>query len=118
MKRLLLILLMALIPLHTTWAAVAGVREIAELSTASSAALSASTAYELPGPGTGEDSKYKMGCCAGCHVFCHFAAPLPVSTLGVAPSPAQVSILLPSTLLEYRSYIPDGPIRPQWRHVS
>jgi hypothetical protein len=111
-------LLMVLIPLQTTWAVAAGVRELAELSSTPVTTASGTQNSALSKPVLSDNNRYKIGCCAGCHVFCNFAAPLPASSLCATPVFGQLSVLLPATILTYRSYIPEGPIRPQWHSVS
>lgn len=109
---MLIILLMVLIPLHTTLAAAAGVRELGEISTAAAYLSSGSEQSTVGESSLGDFAKYKAGCCASCHVFCNFAAPVSASALCSAPTLSQLSVLVPRPIHPYRSHIPDGPLRP------
>lgn len=118
MKRGLLILLMLLLPLHTTWASVACVRNLIEVpaSTLGVEAIGAPAVEKVSSAPSIE--KYDQSCCPGCHTFCHFAATTPSYSLSLLfPfSPSLASAMPDATT--YQSHIPDGPTRPKWPAAS
>ena len=118
MKRLFLILLMCLLPLQTAWAGRAGIFELGESGSAPSSKTTVSR-LSYAGSSAPSDSKRRtMGCCAGCHIFCNFAAVVSIDSLGPALFTGSSALVFPAEIFAYHSHIPDGPFRPQWRFAS
>lgn len=118
MKRPLLMLLILLLPLHTTWAAVVYVRNLVEVPISTVSIMTVSDQALVSESSVPSPEKYDKSCCPGCHTFCHFAAAMPSHTLSLPPqlSPYLASVLTNATT--YQSYIPDGPTRPKWPAAS
>ena len=118
MKRALLLLLMVLLPLHTTWAAVACVRYSVEAPGNSSDAAAPYAQFSANTAMTPVSEKFSKSCCPGCHTFCHFAAATPsYSFLTLSQFiPSLRSTGVPATV--YQSHIPEGPTRPKWASAS
>ena len=117
MKRALLILLMMLLPLQTTWASMAGVRDLVEVNYAQSGVDNASQRSEVDKSSPKTAGKYDRSCCPGCHAFCNFVAATPTYSFNspILYNQSFVALLFDAT---YQSHIPDGPIRPKWPAAS
>lgn len=118
MKRALLILLMTLLPLHMTWAAIAGVRYVADAGRSQTAADQAGQRSNVDESAQKMANKSERGCCPGCHVFCNFAAVTPTYSLNSSIPLEQGCVAVFADATAYQSYIPDGPIRPKWPAAS
>lgn len=118
MKRALLILLMTLLPLHMAWAAVAGIRELADTSLSQAASENAGQRSTVDKPTQKTANKYQRSCCPGCHLFCNFAAATPAYSFNSLIPVEQDFVSVLSDATAYQSHIPDGPIRPKWPAAS
>lgn len=115
MKRIVIIFLIALLPLHAAWSAgmcgMAGDNGVAPLS---SVVFVDIQDRETQTPGFVGDP----GCFPTCHFVCEPPAVAPVCSV-------DANILLPVERLTrasaahlYASHIPDGPTRPKWTAAS
>lgn len=118
MKRALLILLMTLLPLHMTWAAVAGIRNLADTGLSQTAAENAGQRSTVDKSVQKSANKCERGCCPGCHVFCNLAAATPAYSFNSSIPLEQCFVAGLSDATAYQSHIPDGPIRPKWPAAS
>lgn len=118
MKRALLILLMLLLPLQTTWASVAGVRDLVEVNFAQSSVDNANQRSKVDASSPKTTGKYDRSCCPGCHAFCNFAAATPTYSFNSSMLYKQSFVAVLSNATAYQSHIPDGPIRPKWPAAS
>ena len=113
MKRALLIFLMLLLPLHTTWASISCVRNIGG-ETDTTATIGKVDRAGAGEPALTESGKFDKSCCPGCHVFCHFSAVTPSHSFNSQCQFCEsVEFAFPKATA-YQSHIPDGPTRPKW----
>lgn len=115
MKRLLLILLLAVLPLQMSWAAVTG---YCQHESGKAAQHFGHHDHKHQASGESQPSKGKLGVndndCGYCHLSCVNFVPTHQSQLIFPKASTSVEFQLPF----YQSHIPDGLARPNWRHAT
>jgi hypothetical protein len=123
LKRLILIMLLAILPIQMSWAGVSTYLHLAEGDLVQFVGEHAETtaAASVTDDANLKHDKVRTvdgGCCPHCHGLCHLSA-LPLTNALTVSFGLEPGLALHHSLrTAYQSHIPDGPLKPNWRTAS